>query len=218
MQRREFISYRQCGCSRRARSSVIGSINAGSAVQWAHLVAAFRKGLQEVGYTDGQNVDIEYRWAEGNYDRLPTMVADLVRRRVNVIRLGWYFYRPGRKETTATIPIVFTNGGDPVKSGLVNSLNRPGGNITGVGSFILVTGSKRPGVLHELVHPIRVAAVTNPGNPSSDIETKDLQSAAKICSQQLPVLDTHSELLRTAWSGPQIKRGTNCSRSAPAGG
>jgi ABC transporter substrate binding protein len=204
MQRREFISYRQCGCSRRARSSVIGSINAGSAVQWAHLVAAFRK-----GYTAGRReITIGCRqWS-------PTLCAA----ESTSYGWGWYFYRPGRKEATATIPIVFTNGGDPVKSGLVNSLNLPGGNITGVGSFILVTGSKRLGVLHELVHPIRVAGLTNPGNPSSDIETKDLQSAAKICSQQLPVLDTHSELLRTAWSGPQIKRGTNCSRSVPAGG
>jgi putative ABC transport system substrate-binding protein len=202
MRRRKFIKLMSGGAvawplaarAQQTAKPVIGFINAGSAAQWAHLVAAFRKGLQEVGYTEGQNVVIEYRWAEGNYDRLPTMVADLVRRRVNVITSGGGTPAAlAAKEATASIPIVFTSGGDPVKSGLVKSLNRPDGNITGVGSFALVTGSKRLGVLRELAHPITVAALTNPGNPSSDIEMQDLQIAAKIYGQRLLVLDAASE-------------------------
>jgi len=202
MRRREFIKVIGCAAAAWPRAAsaqqlampVIGFINAGSAVQWAHLVAAFRKGLQEVGYTDGKNVLIEYRWAESHYDRLPEMAADLVRRRVAVIASGGGDAPAlAAKEATATIPIVFTAGGDPVKSGLVKSLNRPDGNITGVGSFTLVTGSKRLGVLRELVRPVTVAALTDPRNPSSDIEMKDLQSAAKIYGQRLLVLTVTSE-------------------------
>jgi putative tryptophan/tyrosine transport system substrate-binding protein len=174
---------------------VIGFINAGSAPQWAHLVASFRKGLQEVGYTEGQNVVIEYRWAEGQYDRLPTMAVDLVLRRVTVIASGGGDLPAlAAMEATKTIPIVFTSGGDPIKSGLVESLNRPGGNVTGVGSFTLVTGSKRLGMLHELIHPVTVAVFSDPQNPSSHIEMEDLQSTAKIYNQRLLVLDVTNKL------------------------
>jgi putative ABC transport system substrate-binding protein len=202
MQRREFITL-LCGAATwplgaRAQQPaipVIGFLNAGSATQWAHLVAAFRRGLQEVGYAEGKNVLIEYRWADGQYDRLPTMADDLVRRRVTVIASGGGDPPAlAAMGATKTIPIVFTSGGDPVKTGLVKSLNRPDGNVTGVSSFTLVTGSKRLGVLHELIHPVTVAVFSNPQNPSSHIEMEDLQSAAKIYNQRLLVLDVTNEL------------------------
>ena len=203
MRRREFITlvggaaaaWPLTARAQQPAMPVIGFINAGSAAQWAHLVAAFRRGLQEVGYTEGQNVVIEYRWAEGQYDRLPTMAADLVRRRVTVIASGGGDPPAlAAKGATTTIPIVFTSGGDPVKSGLVKSLNRPDGNVTGVGSFTLVTGSKRLGVLRELVHPVTVAVLADPANPSGHIEMEDLQSAAKIYNQRLLVLNVTNEL------------------------
>ena len=201
MRRREFVTllggtvvvWSFAARAQQPAMPVIGFINAGSAPQWAHLVAAFRKGLQEVGFTEGQNAVIEYRWAEGKYDRLPTMAADLVRRGVTVIASGGGDLPAlAAMEATKTIPIVFTSGGDPVKSGLVKSLNRPGGNITGVGSFTLVTGSKRLGVLHELMHPATVAVFSDPQNPSGHIEMEDLQSTAKIYNQRLLVLNITS--------------------------
>jgi putative ABC transport system substrate-binding protein len=123
------------------------------------------------------------------------MAADLVRRRVTVIASGGGDPPAlAAKGATTTIPIVFTSGGDPVKSGLVKSLNRPDGNVTGVGSFTLVTGSKRLGVLRELVHPVTVAVLADPANPSGHIEMEDLQRAAKIYNERLLVLNVTNEL------------------------
>jgi len=173
---------------------VIGFLNAGSATQWAHLVAAFRTGLQEAGYIEGQNVLIEYRWAEGQHDRLPELAADLVRRQVTVIASGGG--NPpalAAKAATDTISIVFTSGSDPVESGLVKSLNRPERNITGVVSFVRVTGAKRLGLLRELVRPATVATLTNPRNPGGNAEVEDMRHAANIYGQRLLVLKATSE-------------------------
>jgi putative ABC transport system substrate-binding protein len=225
MRRREFITLiagAAAGRSLSARAQqpampVIGFLNAGSAVQWAHLVAAFRKGLREVGYTEGQNVVIEYRWAESHYDWLPAMAADLVRRRVTVIASGGGDApAQAAKGATTTIPIVFTSGDDPVKFGLVKSFNRPDGNITGVSSFSQLTGSKRLGVLRELVHPITVAVLVDRARPSSQIEMEDLHSTAKIYNQRLLELsvtsaadigsafDTIGSSTPTAWSSQVV--------------
>jgi putative ABC transport system substrate-binding protein len=173
---------------------VIGFLNAGSAAQWAHLVAAFRSGLQELGYTEGQNLVIEYRWAEGQHDRLAELAADLVRRQVTVIASGGGDPPAlAAKAATNTIPVVFTSGSDPVQSRLVMSLNRPESNLTGVVSFVRVTGSKRLGLLREVVQPATVAALTNPKNPAGSAEVDDMRDAANIYRQRLLVLNASSE-------------------------
>jgi putative ABC transport system substrate-binding protein len=173
---------------------VIGFLNAGSAAQWVHLVAAFRTGLEEVGYIEGQNVLIEYRWAEGQHDRLPELAADLVQRQVTVIASGGGDPPAlAAKAATNTIPIVFTSGSDPVESGFVKSLNRPDTNITGVVSFVRVTGAKRLGLLRELVQPAIVATLTNPKNPAGNAEVEDIRHAANTYGQRLLVLTATSE-------------------------
>jgi len=147
----------------------------------AHLVAAFRSGLAEIGYAEGQNVTIEYRYALNQIERLPAIMAELVGRRVAVLAAtGGTISARAAKAATATIPIVFTTGDDPVRVGLVASLNRPGGNATGVSVFSARLGSKRLGLLHEMVPAASpIAVLVNPTNPDTEDEANDIQEAAR---------------------------------------
>ena len=172
---------------------VIGFLNSASPGGYAPFVAAFRQGLKETGYVEGQNVAVEYRWAEGQYDRVPAMAAELVRRQVTVIVAN----TPGNlaaKAATATIPIVFTTGGDPVPIGLVASLARPGGNVTGVTQLGVEVAPKRLELAHELVPTATIiAALVNPTNPIDETQSRDLQAAARTLGVQLHVLHASTE-------------------------
>ena len=169
---------------------VIGYLFAGSPEQTAHLLSAFRKGLSETGYIEGQNVAIEYRWAYTEDSRLPELAADLARHRVTVIAApGSTPAALAAKAATTRIPIVFGIGPDPVQVGLVNSLNRPGGNITGVSYLQKELTVKRLGLLHELLpKAARFAVLVNPGNPSTELVTKDAKAGAMTIGAQIEVL------------------------------
>jgi putative ABC transport system substrate-binding protein len=166
---------------------VVGYLYSGAPETSAPWTAGFRQGLSEAGFHEGRNVAIEFRWANNEPGRLPELAADLVHRRVAVI------VAPGipasvlaAKAATTTIPIVFRTGGDPVELGFVTSLNRPGGNVTGVGAMSLETGSKRLGLLHELLPAAtRFAALINPGDPNVGHLTKDLQAGAATIQQDI---------------------------------
>jgi putative ABC transport system substrate-binding protein len=198
MKRREFITLLGCAAvawplaarAQRPTVSLIGFLHSASPGPFTQLVTAFSQGLNETGFTEGRNVAIEYRWAEGQYDRLPTLAADLVGREVSLIATGGGAVPAlAAKGATTTIPIVFVTGGDPVKLGLVASLNRPGGNMTGVSPFISVLGAKRLELLRELVPSAAVIAVLfNPDSPEAETVSIDAQAAARAIGQELIVL------------------------------
>jgi len=197
MRRREFIAglgsaaaWPVVARAQQAALPVVGLVRAGSADDEESL-AAFRKGLGETGYVDGQNVMIEDHWLEGRYDRLPSLMDDLIRRRVAVIATPSNTAGSiAAKAATATIPIVFGVGDDPVKLGLVTTLARPGGNATGINYFAQEVNAKRLGLLHELVpKATRVAVLLNPANaPIAEITLRDVQGAARNIGLQIRVL------------------------------
>jgi putative tryptophan/tyrosine transport system substrate-binding protein len=170
---------------------VIGFLNAASARGYERQLAAFLKGLAEMGFVDGQNVTIEYRWADGQHDRLPTMAAELVRRQVTVIAATTTPAALAARLATTTIPIVFEGGNDPIRVGLVARLDRPGGNITGVTQLNVQVGSKRLELLHEAIGKATVIAYLV--NPNDNIEIADMQEAARNLGVELRVVNATTE-------------------------
>jgi putative ABC transport system substrate-binding protein len=178
-----------------AKLPVIGYLSGVSPDYSAPTLAAFRQGLGEAGYVEGQSVAIEYRWAEGNYDRLPALAADLVSRKVEVIMTtGSDRSNFAAKTATSTIPIVSVIGGDPVATGLVASLARPGGNLTGISLFRGELTPKRLELLSELVPEAKtMALLVNPGSPNAERTIRDLQGAARTKEVQLLILKASTE-------------------------
>jgi putative ABC transport system substrate-binding protein len=202
MKRREFITLlggavtvaRPLAARAQPAMPVVGFLGSGSPNPFAQAVAALNRGLNQSGYTEGQNVTIEYRWAEGQFHRLPGLATDLVRRQVALILTSGPPASSAAKAATGTIPIVFTTGDDPVAAGLVTSLNRPGGNVTGVRIFTIALGAKRLELLHELVPNATVfAMIVNPKSPNADVQLKDAQAAARALGQQIHVFNASTE-------------------------
>jgi putative ABC transport system substrate-binding protein len=202
MTRREFMAFLSAAIAwphtvraQKPSLPVIGLLSSRSPNESASLIAAFHQGLNEAGYVEGQNVLIEYRWAEGHYDRLPSLAVDLVRRKVAVIATtGGTVSALAAKAATATIPIVFISDDDPVNLGLVGSLSRPGGNATGISQFTSVLEAKRLELLRELIPNARtIAMLVNPNYPDVGTQLKGAQEAARAFSQQLIVLQAASE-------------------------
>jgi putative ABC transport system substrate-binding protein len=196
MRRREFLGVIGGGLATWPRAvraqqpvPVIGYLSSRSPAETAALVAAFRKGLGEAGFVEGQNIAIEYRWAEGQYARLPEMAADLARRGVAVlVTTGGEPSALAAKAATSTIPIVFTAGGDPVKIGLVQSLNRPGGNATGVSVLTTAPESKRLGLLHELVPGAKaIGVLIDPNYQEAEAQARELREAAGTLGQRIHI-------------------------------
>ncbi len=196
--RREFITllggaaaaWPVAASGQQATMPVIGFINSGAEQSLAPMVAGFRRGLNETGFVEGRNVTIEFRWAENQIDRLPVLAADLVARRVFVIAAtGGPVTGLAVRAVTKDIPLVFISGVDPVKLGLVASLNRPGGNATGVNMFITAVEAKRLGLLHELMPTAsRLAVIVNPKSPELEAQLSDLQEAARSIGRELHIL------------------------------
>src|SRR5262249_31400636 len=182
---------------------VVGFLNAQSAEALPHAVAAFRQGLNEMGYAEGRNVAIEWRWAEGRGDRLQRQVAVIASPGGDPAALA-------AKQATTTLPIVFTMGGDPVALGLVASLNRPGGNMTGISQITVLLDPKRLEVLHELVPGIAVVAVLrNPNNASAEIQVQALQAAARTMGIELRFVSAATEREIDAALSPTNRRPGN---------
>jgi putative tryptophan/tyrosine transport system substrate-binding protein len=180
--------------AQRAAKPIVGFLHQAAPENFGSFVSAFAKGLGESGYTDGHNVTIEYRWAEGHYDRLPALVADLTRRPVAAICAAYLPAALAAKAATTTIPIVFVIGSDPVEVGLVATLSRPGGNVTGVTQFTNALIAKRLELLRELVPGVALVGVLmNTDNPNVEINTRDLQLAAHTIGQQILIVGASRE-------------------------
>jgi putative tryptophan/tyrosine transport system substrate-binding protein len=206
MQRREFhtllggvaaVPWAVAAWAQQPTMPVIGFLHRASPNTSEEDIRAFRQGLSDAGFVEGRNVVIEFRWADGNNDRLPALAADLVRRNVTVMFAASDSSAVAAKAATATIPIVFAGGNDPVKLGLVASLNRPGSNLTGVTNLNIELGQKRVQLLHELLpKSTNVALLVNPTNPSAETISNDLQAAVRTVGMQSHVLlaSTASEI------------------------
>ena len=169
---------------------VIGFLNSGTREGFAHLLAAFHQSLNQAGFVEGRNVAIEYRWAEGHYDQLTALAADLVRRQVTVIAATTTPAALAAKTATSAIPIIFTAAADPVTAGLVTSLNRPGGNATGVSNYLTDLGAKRLDLLRELVpKATTIGMLVNPNYPDIESQQKDVEEAARRYGQQVHVVN-----------------------------
>jgi putative tryptophan/tyrosine transport system substrate-binding protein len=203
MRRREFIAglgsaaaaWPSAAQAQLSPMPMIGFLNSGSYDNpvWVELLAGFRQGLKDAGYVEGQNASIEFRWADGQYNLLPAMAADLVRRKAAVIFAGGDPAASAAEAATSTIPIVFT-GDDVVKLSLVASLNRPGGNATGINFLHNAMGAKRLGLLHQLVpKAAKIAVLLNPKYSGTETESKDVQMAARSIGQEIILLNASSE-------------------------
>jgi len=202
MKRREFIgliSGAAAGWPLVARAQqpampVVGFLHYASPETYSKVLDAFRQGLREAGYVEGRNVVLEYRWADGHYDRLPALAAELVRQRVTVIAAGGTVTAKIAKQTTTTIPIVFTSGEDPVEAGLVDSISRPKANLTGVTSISPKTAAKRLELTRELLPQSRaVAMIVNPNYPGADAQMAEMEAAGRVMGMQIWRLAAGSE-------------------------
>jgi putative ABC transport system substrate-binding protein len=201
MKRREFIvlvggmaAWPLAARAQQTPMPVIGFLASASPEKWPRVLAAFRQGLGEAGYNESRNVAIEYRWAEEHYDRLPGLAEDLVQRQVKVL-VAPMMAASAAKAATATIPIVFMIASDPIQAGLVSSLNRPGGNLTGVAYLNVEVAAKRLELLHELVPAsTSIALLVNPADPiATEIQTRELQDAARVLGLRLLILNASSQ-------------------------
>jgi putative ABC transport system substrate-binding protein len=202
VRRREFISllggaaaaWPLAARAQQPAMPVMGYLNSRSRGTDTPFLAAFHRGLNETGYVEGQNLAIEYRWAEGQYDQLPVLATDLVRRQVNVMAATSTPAALAAKAATSAIPIVFTTGADPIAIGLVGSLSRPRGNITGVNSYLSDLGAKRLELLRQLVPTAAVIGMlVNPNYPDAESQAKDVKEAARTLGQQVHVVNAGSE-------------------------
>jgi len=198
MRRREFIAllggtaaWPLAARAQQASMPVVGVLSPRSPAVDAPLIAMILQGLKSIGFFEGRNVTLDYRGADGQYDQLTALAADLVRRQVAVIiATGGEISARAAKTATAITPIVYMGGTDPVRSGLVSSLNRPGGNITGVTSFIFDLEPKRLGLLRELrPNATTIAVLVNPSSPNAEIQVNDIQAAARSIGQQIDILN-----------------------------
>jgi putative ABC transport system substrate-binding protein len=194
MRRREFISliggatFAWPLALRAQQAPVVGYLGLTSVRTEAYYIASFRKALSEAGFDDGRNINIEHRFAEGDISRLPALAAELVRRNVAIIFTATTVSTVAAKAATSTIPVIFAIGADPVKSGLVTSLSRPGGNLTGISFFTNQMEAKRLGLLHEIVPKVGLIAVLlNPNNPFFDNQLKDADEASRALNLKVQI-------------------------------
>jgi len=201
MRRREFVALLSgaatwpfAASAQQSAMPVVGFVNSSSAQAQVATAAAYRRGLEDSGFVEGKNVLIERRWADGQYNRLPELIGDLIKRNASVLMAGGPPAAHAAKEATTTIPIVFTSGDDPVQLGLVSSINKPGGNVTGIHIFFSEVEPKKLGLLRELVPTAGlIVAVLNPNFPAVKNQIQELQTAANTLGQRLEIIKASTE-------------------------